>query len=64
LRKFQNFEKIQIARNHVELDGYCKDTLVFARRMRKTAKTSKTSDLKKKKSIFQNLVKMKLSPKI
>jgi hypothetical protein len=63
LRKFQNFENIQITRNHEKLDGYCKLTPVFVSSIGETSKTSTTRDFFQKYSFFQNFVKMKLSPK-
>jgi hypothetical protein len=44
LAKFQNFEKLQTTRNHVELDGYCKYSLLFVKSIRKTPKTRKSQD--------------------
>jgi hypothetical protein len=64
LTKFQNFEKIQITRNHEKLDGYCKLTPVFVSSIGETSKSSTTPDFFQKNSFFQNFVKMKLSPKI
>jgi hypothetical protein len=64
LTKFQNFEKIQITRNHEKLDGYCKLTPVFVSSIGKTSKTSTNRDFFQKNSFFLNFVKMKISPKI
>jgi hypothetical protein len=64
LTKFQNFEKIQITRNHEKLDGFCKFTHVFLSSIGETPKTSTKRDFLQKISFFQNFVKMKLSPKI
>jgi hypothetical protein len=44
LTKFQNFEKIQITRNHEKLDGYCKLTPVIVSSIGETSKTSSTLD--------------------
>jgi hypothetical protein len=64
LTKFQNFENIQITRNHEKLDGYCIITLVIISSIGEATKTSTKRDFFQKNSFFQNLVKMKLSPKI
>jgi hypothetical protein len=53
LTNFPDFEKIQIARNHIEMEGYCKYRLVLMRSTRKTAKISKTRVLLKKNSFFK-----------
>jgi hypothetical protein len=53
LTKFQNFEKIQISRNRVELEAYCKETHVIIRSIRKTAKTSKKRDFFQKTNFFK-----------
>jgi hypothetical protein len=64
LTKFQNFEKIQITRNHEKLDEYCKLTLAIVSSIGETSKTRTTRDFFQKKPFFQNFVKMILSPKI
>jgi hypothetical protein len=64
MTKFQNFEKIQITRNHEKLDGYCKLTQVFVSSIGENFKTNATQNLFLNGSFIQNFVKMKLSPKI